>query len=196
MFTGIIEAVGTLKKQEGNVFTFTHPFEESFEVGESVALSGMCGTVLRGDETLFSVEIIEESRRLTVFNDLKEGALINLERSAIIGQRNSGHNVQGHVDECGTILEIREEGDYQCLRISYSEKNKPLVIYKGSVALDGISLTVSNLSKSTESPWFEVSIISHTWEQTNLHSKKKGEMVHLEFDVAGKYLHRFQALKD
>lgn len=197
MFTGIIEGRGKLLKREGNVFTFTHPFGVSFAVGESVALSGMCATVLTSNENEFTVEIIAESRRLTVFETIKIGQEINLERSALIGQRNSGHNVQGHVDQVGKLIDIRKEGDYWCLRVEYSAENEALVVYKGSIALDGISLTVSGLSSSqlsapSSKPFLEVSIIQHTWQETTLHTKKVGDGIHIEFDVFGKYIQRQQ----
>ena len=194
MFTGIIEGRGKLLEREKNIFTFSHPFEDVFEVGESVALSGMCATVLTSTKKEFTVEIIAESRRLTVYEDLEVGQEVNLERSAQIGQRNSGHNVQGHVDEVGKIINIEKQRDYWCVRVEYSEQNKELVVHKGSISLDGISLTISALSPLTASrsplPWIEVSIIQHTWNETNLHNKKVGDKIHIEFDVFGKYVQR------
>lgn len=201
MFTGIIEGIGKLKKREENIFTFSHPFGESFMVGESIALSGMCATVLKSSPTDFFVEIIAESRKLTVFENFPIGEAVNLERSAQIGQRNSGHNVQGHIDEVGKLIDIRKEGDYWCLRVAYDAKNQGLVVHKGSVALDGISLTVSGVSShqppaTSYQPYLEVSIIQHTWQQTTLHNKKIGDGIHIEFDVFGKYIQRQREVVD
>lgn len=188
MFTGIIEATGTLVSKKGNRFTFSHPFKEVFPEGESIAISGMCATVLESTEDLFTVEIIEESRRLTIFEFLEEGSVVNLERSAVIGQRNSGHNVQGHIDERSIIVGLEKQGDYQCVRVEIEAKNRKLLVHKGSVAVDGISLTVSKVSDITkQASWFEVSIISHTWENTTLQDRKVGDRVNVEYDVLGKY---------
>jgi riboflavin synthase len=188
MFTGIIEGVGEIKNIEGNLFTITHPFGEGFAVGESVAISGMCATVLRSDEHQFEVEIIEESRRLTIFGSAEIGTVLNLERSAIIGTRNSGHNVTGHIDQVGKIEKLERQGDYWLVRVQVQPENRKLLVHKGSVALSGISLTVSGVSDlNLSEAWFEVSIISHTWAVTNLNRLQIGTAVNVEFDVLGKY---------
>ncbi len=189
MFTGIIEQIGIIKKIEGNLFTISHSFEEGFEIGESIALNGMCGTILGFDKNTFFIEIIEESRRLTTFGGAKEEDPVNLERAAIIGGRNSGHNVTGHIDQTGEIEKLERSGDYWLIRIVIDSQNRKLVVHKGSIALEGISLTVSGVSEIKESQaWFEVSIISHTWEVTNLNTKKIGSPMNLEFDIYGKYV--------
>lgn len=187
MFTGIVEAIGTVQSIQGNRFTFSHPFGEVFEVGESIAVSGMCATVLESTSDAFTVEVIEESRKRTLFGNISERDPINLERSAVIGQRNSGHTVQGHIDEVGEILAIEKEGDYWRVRIGISSKNRLLIVQKGSIAVNGVSLTISNISND-QPCWFEVSLISHTWEQTTLHTLKKGQGVHIEYDVMGRYI--------
>lgn len=188
MFTGIIEQIGKIQQIEGNHFTISHEFEEEFNIGDSIALNGMCATVLEErrekGERSFVVEIIEESRKLTTFGDAAVGDLVNLERAAVIGGRNSGHNVTGHIDQTGNILALEREGDYWLIRVEVNPKNRKLIVYKGSIAMEGISLTVSEVGDY----WFEVSIISHTWEVTNLHSKKVGDLVNLEFDIYGKYV--------
>lgn len=190
MFTGIITSLGTIKKIDGNTFTFTHDFTESLTLGESVAVNGMCVTVTDHGADFFTADIIEESRRLTVFGDVKVGTKINLERSAVIGERNSGHFVSGHVDETGIISILEKKSDFWLVRINFSAKNWPLVIHKGSIAIDGISLTVSAVSDDKNKPWLEVSIIPHTWEHTNLAQKKLGDKVNLEFDQLGKYMQK------
>jgi len=184
MFTGIIEATGKLVAQDENKFVFENSFQEKFQLGESISLSGMCATVIKSDKTSFEVEIMGESRSKTIFGDINLGEKINLERAAIIGQRNSGHHVTGHIDELGEIIERRTHDDYEIFRIKFSEANKNLVVPKGCIAVDGISLTISDLKDD----WFEVSIISHTLEHTTLGNKKAGDKVHLEFDLFGKYV--------
>ncbi|MCF7917987.1 riboflavin synthase [Candidatus Gracilibacteria bacterium] len=206
MFTGIVEQIGKIQKIEKNRFTLSHGYTEPFEIGESIALSGACMTILKTSlikETglrIIEIEMMEESRNRTTFKQAQEGDLVNLERSARIGDRNSGHQVTGHIDEVGKILKIEKKSDFWVFRISVSQENEKLVVHKGSIAVDGISLTVSHVSEPNPSsevkepgfeiPWFEVSILPYTWGETNLHAKKEGDGVNLEFDIIGKYLLR------
>ena len=183
MFTGIIEAIGNVQNIEGNIYTIAHPFEEAFQMGQSIALSGMCTTVLRSDKNTVQVEIMEESRNKTIFGNIKKGTPINLERSAQIGARNSGHFVLGHIDQVGEIIERKNVEDFVLFRIEVKLENEKYLVHKGSVAVDGISLTVSSIGKQ----WFEVSIISHTLKNTTLGKKQVGDPVNLEFDILGKY---------
>ncbi len=188
MFTGIIEQVGTIESVEGNRFVMSHDYEEAFELGESIALNGMCGTVVEMTAKTVSVDIIQESRKLTTFGAAMVGDLVNLERAAKMGQRNSGHNVTGHMDEVGTIAKIEFVEDFWLIRVSVQPEHRPWLVHKGSVALEGISLTVSGVSAlKGEAAWFEVSIIPHTWEYTTLKSRTIGDGVNVEFDILGKY---------
>ena len=184
MFTGIIETVGTIKCIEDSTFTIAHGFDEPLALGESVALNGACMTVSHMSDRYFSVDIIEESRNRTGFDTSKAGDQINLERSAMIGQRNSGHNVAGHIDETGEIVGLTEASDFWLVRTKINPENRKYIIEKGSIAVDGVSLTISNLGPD----WFEVSIIPHAWEHTIWHHKDTGDTVNLEYDQAGKYL--------
>ncbi len=186
MFTGIVEAAGEVKLIEGNKFTITHPFGEKFSVGESVALSGMCSTVLTATPEEFVVEIMLESRRRTTFGSAVGGDKINLERSAQIGARNSGHFVTGHIDEVGEIISIARDGDAWRFRIEFSDKNAELVVEKGSIGIDGCSMTVADCGEN----WLEVCVISHTFKETLFGVKKEGDGVNLEFDILGKYILR------
>ena len=191
MFTGIVEQVGKIKEITGNIFTVLHVFEEPFYKGESIALSGMCTTIIDFTENTFSVEIMEESRNKTIFGNITVGDSINLERSARMDQRNSGHMVSGHIDETGTLLSITAIEDFVCFRIGYSKLNEKFLVPKGSIALDGISLTLSGISAIKEkNPWFEVSIISHTLKNTTLGTAQVGDSMNLEFDLFGKYVYR------
>jgi len=186
MFTGIVEAVGTIQSIEGNKFTITHSFGEKFSVGESIALSGMCSTVLTANEKEFMVEIMLESRRRTTFGVDLVGDKVNLERSAQIGARNSGHFVTGHIDEVGNIASLFRDGDAWRVRISFSKQNAELVVEKGSIGIDGCSMTVAACGDT----WLEVCVISHTFGETLFGTKKEGESVNLEFDILGKYILR------
>ncbi len=190
MFTGIVEAVGAIKNIEGNKFTISHSFGEQFSVGESIALSGMCSTVLTASEAKFIVEIMLESRRRTTFGSALVGDKINLERSAQIGARNSGHFVTGHIDEVGKISSLSRDGDAWRFRISFSKENAELVVEKGSIGIDGCSMTVA----SCGGDWLEVCVISHTFAETLFGVKKEGDGVNLEFDILGKYILRREEL--
>ncbi len=204
MFTGIVEHVGTIQKIDGNKFTIKHSFYEPFKIGESIAVSGACMTILEQDSSTFTIEMMEESRNRTVFGNSKIGDEVNLERASVIGERNSGHNVTGHIDQVGKILELTKASDYWIFRIGITPENNKLIVEKGSVAVEGISLTVSAISPSPptlptgqagplpegegSNYWFEVSILPYTMEETNLHGKKVGDGVNIEFDILGKYL--------
>ena len=190
MFFGIVEGTGKIKKIEGNIFTISHPFRKKFNVGDSIACLGMCATVLESDEQKFAVEIMAESRKRTVFGNAKVDEEVNLERPAKMEARNSGHFVTGHIDEVGEILERKKVDDYEYFKIKFSDKNAPLVVEKGSVAIDGISLTVVNCGKN----WLSVAIISHTLKVTNFGKKEASDQVNLEFDILGKYILRAQEL--
>lgn len=188
MFTGIIEQVGEIKKIEENRFFIGHQYSEAFEIGESIALNGMCATVVESQNNRLGVDIIEESRNKTTFGKAKIGDRINLERAAKIGQRNSGHNVTGHIDEMGQITTLKTVKDFWLIRIKINKTHRKWLVHKGSVGIEGISLTVSKVSDLTdEMAWLEVSIIPHTWENTTLKSRKVGDGVNVEFDVLGKY---------
>ena len=184
MFTGIIESIGTIQEIKDNLYTISHSFTEPFTIGDSIALGGMCTTVIQTHDKTFTVEVMEESRRRTVFWDIQEESKINLERPAKIGDRNSGHFVLGHIDEVGKILERKKVDDFELFRISVNAENENLIVEKGSIAVDGISLTVSGIGKNC----FEVSIISHTLTHTTLGSKVPNDDVNLEFDILGKYV--------
>jgi riboflavin synthase len=192
MFFGIIEATGKIKKIEKNFFTISHSFQEKFNIGDSIACSGMCATILESDSLSFKVEIMAESRKRTVFGTAKVGDEINLERSAKMNARNSGHFVTGHIDEVGEILERKKIEDYEYFKIKISNKNAQLVVEKGSVSLDGISLTIASCGEN----WFSVAIISHTLKVTNLAKKQVGDQLNLEFDILGKYILRAKELNE
>jgi riboflavin synthase len=191
MFTGIIEGVGHVQNIDGNRFTLQHSFREPFDLGESIAISGACMTVLASTTNTITVEVMEESRNKTCFHQSAVGQIFNLERSVMVGQRNSGHLVTGHIDELGTIRLLQKKDDFWLVRIQFSKHSAHLVVSKGSIAVDGTSLTVSNLSAlEAQEPWFEVCVLPFTWNETTFHTKKVDDFVHLEFDLFGKYVAR------
>ncbi len=192
MFFGIIEATGRIEKIDGNIFTVSHPFEGKFNIGDSIACSGMCATVLESSVKNFNVEIMAESRNRTIFGSAEIDEEVNLERPAKMNARNSGHFVTGHIDEVGEILERKKVDDYEYFKIKISDKNAPLIVEKGSIAIDGISLTIADCGEN----WFSVAIISHTLKITNLGKKQIGDKLNIEFDILGKYILRAKELKN
>ncbi|MBU45182.1 MAG: riboflavin synthase [Spirochaetaceae bacterium] len=191
MFTGIIESRGKLQRispSGGNLtFLVESTLAEELKPGDSVSHNGVCLTV----ETLpssnqYTVSAIQETLGKTNLGDLKEGDFINLERSLRGDGRIDGHFVQGHVDAIGEILEVTELSGSHEFWISYPPEERDLLVPRGSIALDGISLTVAEL----EDHRFKVAIIPHTLQHTNLQQRKTGDRINLEFDVLGKYIRR------
>lgn len=195
MFTGIIEAIGTVTHRETDaqdrtLFMVTHPWGPTLALGESIALSGMCTTVVAMTPETFTVEVMGQSRRLTTFDVVSVGDVLNLERSAKVGDRNSGHYVLGHIDGVNEIEQVTRDGDFWRIRVALPLAHAHLVVDKGSVTLDGIALTVAELGGN----WFEVAIIDHTWRETTLHTKAAGGVFQVEYDVMAKYANRRRAL--
>ncbi|HPE28962.1 MAG TPA: riboflavin synthase [Candidatus Mcinerneyibacteriales bacterium] len=190
MFTGLIEQVGTLtaRRCSGTVLTleiaaFVWP---DLKTGDSVACNGACLTVVEIKKTSLCFEVMEETVRRTLFGGMPLGSKINMERALSAAGRLDGHFVQGHIDGTGVIREIRQQGESRLLTVSFPPEQSPLVTEKGSIALDGISLTVMDVGYDS----FRVGIIPHTWEKTSLNGKKAGDRLHLEYDIIGKYVYR------
>lgn len=189
MFTGIIEAMGEvldITHEEENIhFKIKSPFLEELSIDQSVAHNGTCLTIVSIDDDAYTVTAIAETLRKTNLGSLKKGDRVNLERCLKLSDRIDGHVVQGHVDQVGTLEKvINEKGSYQ-LYFSYKE-NKYVTVEKGSICVNGVSLTVVESEKGT----FSVAIIPYTWENTNLGSLKVGSPVNLEFDILGKYVQK------
>ena len=189
MFTGIIEELGTVKEiiQEGtNVrLGIKASFVEELRVDESVAHNGICLTVAQISNGLFYVIAIEETLNKTNLGQLKTGDKVNLERSLMANGRLDGHIVQGHVDMVATVKEVSSNGDSWSIVISYEDPNH-LTVEKGSITVNGVSLTVVDSKKGE----FSVAIIPHTYENTTFHLLETGDWVNLEFDIIGKYVSR------
>lgn len=191
MFTGLVEEKGTLidKIPTGDGFQFTIEAKKimnDLKIGSSVAVNGCCLTVVNINENTFSVDTIEETLNKTNLGVLKQGMKVNLERPLEANERLGGHFVLGHIDTTGKIEAIQELSNSHWITISFPDKFKHYLIYVGSVAIDGVSMTVAELKNNV----FSVGVIPHTWKETIFADKKVGDTVNLEFDVLGKYVER------
>lgn len=196
MFTGLVEEKGTLinKIPTGDGFQFEVEAKnvlDDITIGSSIAVNGCCLTVVKRTETTFSVDTIEETLNKTNLGVLRQGDKVNLERPLKTDARLGGHFVLGHIDTVGRVEEIKELSNSHWMTISYPEKFKHLLIYVGSIAIDGVSMTVAQLEENR----FSVGIIPHTWKETIFSDKKVGDTVNLEFDVLGKYVERIMTNK-
>lgn len=191
MFTGIIESVGKVKEireiNEGLELTISSDLGSELEVDDSICMNGVCQTVIARDARSFTVQAVEETLKKTTFGVLKVNDIINLERSLTLEKRLDGHIVQGHVDTTGTIENINNDEANWLITIRYPEEFDNLIVGRGSIAMDGISLTVAREEKNNE---FTVAIIPYTFENTNIKTKKTGDKVNLEFDILGKYVRK------
>ncbi len=190
MFTGLVEATGTVRRIEfrGDQarLTVAIPFAGELGDGESVAVNGCCLTVTAHDDETASFDVLKQTLDVTSLGELSEGRLVNLERAMLASDRFGGHFVQGHVDTTGTILDLSPHGQDHRLEISLPEKIQRLCIDKGSLAVDGISLTIAELRENSAVFW----IIPHTMELTRLSDAEVGQKVNLEADVIAKHVAR------
>lgn len=196
MFTGIIEEIGTIKniKKCDNSSSFTiraNKVLEDTKVGDSICTNGVCLTVKNIYKETFEADIMAETLRVSNLGSLKIGSRVNLERALSLNTRLGGHMVSGHIDGLGQIVLMQREDIAVVLTIRPQKDILKYMIYKGSVAIDGISLTVSYVDDEV----FKVSIIPHTGEETILLSKKIGENVNIECDLVGKYIERLLGFK-
>jgi riboflavin synthase len=196
MFTGLIETVGHVggltAVPSGFCARISTTLVSELSLGESVSVNGVCLTVTAIDGHEMHADIGPETARVTTVGSMRPGQAVNLERSLRAGDRFGGHFVQGHVDGVGKVDGIRADGDAYWLTISFPSPLAPLFIAKGSVAVDGISLTVAALRERQ----FDVMIIPFTWAHTNVSALKVGDPVNLECDMLGKYVVRVAELFD
>lgn len=190
MFTGIIESIGkivSLEKEGGNLhITLEAPFTQELQVDQSVAHNGVCLTVVAIEGSRYTITAISETLEKSNLGDLKENAIVNLERAMKLGDRLDGHIVQGHVDQTGECASIKEIDGSWLYTFNYSPKLGNITVEKGSITVNGVSLTVVD----SEEGKFSVAIIPYTFEHTNFHTIQPGDRVNLEFDVIGKYVKR------
>ena len=191
MFTGIIEEVGKIKNiQGGTNYKLTigaSKILEDIHLGDSIAVNGICLTTIKWDNGSFTVDVMRETLERTSLYKLRAGSFVNLERALAANGRFGGHIVSGHIDGTGEIINIRRDANAVWYKIKTSEKIMEFIIEKGSIAIDGISLTVAKVDRSA----FYVSVIPHTLENTILLRKKTGDIVNLENDIVGKYIKSF-----
>jgi len=190
MFTGLIQKIGTVKRVSrgaGLVLEIGfEPWARPLEAGESIAVNGVCLTVVHCDASRFTADVLKETESRTGLGDLIPGAKVNLERALRAGDAMGGHIVQGHVDGRGTIIAKTPKGrDFQ-LKVRCGRVLASGCVLKGSIAIDGVSLTISGLGDD----WLAVDLIPTTARDTTLGSRRIGDAVNLETDVVGKYIHR------
>jgi len=196
MFTGIIEELGTVRAIERTTdsarVTIEGPLVVSdAEHGASISVNGVCLTVVTHDDATFSADVMAQTLSASGLGALQEGSRVNLERAARVDSRLGGHIVQGHVDGTARVLAVTPEPDWTRIRFELDPNLIRYVVNKGSITIDGVSLTVSAVSELTEVPaWFEVSLIPTTLTLTTLGSLAGGESVNIEVDVLAKYVER------
>jgi riboflavin synthase len=194
MFTGLIEAVGEVVEMkpvpQGSRLRLRTSLARELRPGDSLSVNGVCLTVIAGDEVEVHADVSPETARVSSMGRLRMGVLVNLERPLRADSRLGGHFVQGHVDATGSIEDLRQEGDCHWLTVSYPRLLAPYIVRKGSIAVDGISLTVAGVSGRH----FDVQIVPYTWEHTNLRRAQRNDVVNLECDILGKYVVRVAEL--
>ncbi len=192
MFTGIIEEKGKIEQiVEGSkscrLKISAEKIFDDLKLGDSVAVNGVCLTVSELTPPLFTADVMPETLRRTGLGRLSKGSHVNLERAIQLGGRFGGHIVTGHIDGTGTIIKLIREDNAVLVTITASEYIMQYIVEKGSVALDGISLTVANVKNDN----FTVSIIPHTAKETTLLDRKTGDKINIECDILGKYVKQF-----
>jgi riboflavin synthase len=195
MFTGIVEGTGSLAEVKGTGGGFRvriqTPLSPHLKIGDSLAVNGVCLTVILIDGEHVLADVGPETARVTTFNALRRNQEVNLERPMRADGRVDGHFVMGHVDGVGVVEEVRHEGESHWLTVGFPPALAPFFIRKGSIAVDGVSLTVAGLGDRQ----FDVMVIPHTWSHTALRNLRVGDKVNLECDMIGKYVVRAMELR-
>ncbi len=193
MFTGIIQKIGrviNLEKKSGNLelsIQVRKPWPNRFKIGESIAVDGVCLTVVRSARNSFFVQAVPETLSLTALNHLSAGSSVNLERSLKLNDFIGGHFVFGHVDTTGKIIRKLKRGKSHLMKITVPPAVRRYLILKGSIAIDGISFTIQKLYSNS----FEVAIVPHTADCTTIRGKKVGDAVNLEADMMAKKIYEY-----
>ena len=191
MFTGIIEELGSVRSIEergenARLVITAHIVTEGTTHGDSISVNGVCLTALNTGPDSFAADVSKETLQRSTLGSLKPGAPVNLERAVTPATRLGGHIVQGHVDGRGQFVDVDNHGESWTVRIAYPKEIARYLVFKGSVAVEGISLTIAALTDD----YFEIAIIPKTWEVTNLSHLKPGDNVNIEVDIIGKYVEK------
>lgn len=191
MFTGIIEELGSVRSIEergenARLVIAAHIVTEGTNHGDSISVNGVCLTALNIGPDSFAADVSKETLQRSTLGSLKPGAPVNLERAVTPATRLGGHIVQGHVDARGQFVGVDNHGESWTVRIAYPKEIARYLVFKGSVAVEGISLTIAGLTDD----YFEIAIIPKTWEVTNLSHLKPGDNVNIEVDIIGKYVEK------
>ena len=190
MFTGLVEAVGEIievKPTPGGVrLRLSTSLASELANGDSLAVNGVCLTVVAADPLAVHVDVSPETVRVTTMGTLRRGTIVNLERPLRADARLGGHFVQGHVDGTATVEDVRQDGESYWITMLFPAAMAPFIVRKGSIAVNGVSLTVAGVDERR----LDVQIIPYTWTHTNFHTLKAGEAVNLECDIVGKYVAR------
>ncbi|MBL8172057.1 MAG: riboflavin synthase [Acidobacteria bacterium] len=194
MFTGIIEELGVIRRitsarAGARLEVSAHTVLSDAKLGDSIAVNGVCLTVVAQGADWFAADVSAETLRRTSLKQAAAGTRVNLERAMAANGRFGGHIVQGHVDGTGEFQEARPSGDGWVLRIGFPPELARYIVEKGSITVDGISLTVAALGET----WFEIAVIPHTWKVTNLGTLARAATVNLEVDIIAKYVERMMA---
>lgn len=192
MFTGIIQELGTIhqiiKTPEINkVVVLCNQVLNEVKIGDSIAVNGVCLTVVKHSADRFEADVSSETWQRTNLTALKTNSVVNLESALSVGSKMGGHFVQGHIDGLGTLEKSKKLGSFYNLTCSLDTQLLKFLVEKGSIALNGISLTITNLTKNS----FSCAIVPHTWQETNLHLLKSKDFINIEIDILAKYVYRF-----
>ncbi|KAF0148593.1 MAG: riboflavin synthase alpha subunit [Ignavibacteria bacterium] len=193
MFTGLIEEVGRINSSKPfggglAIEIFSKKLTKNAKVGDSIAVNGVCLTITKLADCLFSFDAVSETINKTTLRELKTGAKVNLEPALKIGQNLGGHLVQGHVNNTGKLTSITNKGENYLVTLSFPVELQKYIVNEGSIAIDGISLTVAQINSNE----LTCSIIPHTWKNSNLCYKFIGEKVNIEVDILAKYAENFR----
>ena len=198
MFTGLVESTGVIssfdRNDTGATLEVDIPFIDEISMGESIAINGCCLTVSNMSSKSASFNLLNETLDVTAMNSLSVGKIVNLERAIAAGQRFGGHFVTGHVDVISQVINYSKEGDDHRLDILFPSNKVHLLVHKGSVAIDGISLTIADINDENQS--LTCWITPHTHSNTNLFEYSKGDSINLEFDLIAKHLERLVTAKE
>ncbi len=193
MFTGIIEEIGTIKTfNDAKLQVICRKVLEGTNLGDSIAINGVCQTVVEMQPDSFTVQVSNETLSVTTLGTLKQGDKVNLERALTLSSRLGGHLVSGHVDCRGKLLTVQKHSEFYDLEFEIPQEQTKYVVKKGSVTINGISLTVANISGRI----IKVAIIPHTYNNTNLSELKSGDYVNIETDILGKYVEKILSAND